>query len=207
MLNATLARVLAWDNHGPVVLSAQPVTSPAYLVIVALVEMVVLVVGGTDHIENQIVVNMPLINVGGKYKLVLATQYFLCHLYPNLTGFLYKYPLQRFSFPHSAPPLPMFRAGREHRFQVKKRLELASLYQRIRDSEINFFRGFIVQTNPSETHPIFIPYNVQHPKLEKKSLPFVSYFSWVIDLKSLHLTNLSIAKLGCKFLIAFMLRK
>ena len=34
------------------------------------------------------VVNMPLINMGGKYKLVLATQYFFCQLHPNLMGFL-----------------------------------------------------------------------------------------------------------------------
>ena len=50
--------------------------------------MVVLVVGEADRIENQMVVNMPLINMGGKYKLVLATQYFFCQLHPNLMGFL-----------------------------------------------------------------------------------------------------------------------
>ena len=37
--------------------------------------MVVLVVGEADRIENQMVMNMSLINMGGKYKLVLATQY------------------------------------------------------------------------------------------------------------------------------------
>ena len=31
---------------------------------------------------------MPLINMGGKYKLVLATQYFFCQLHPDLMGFL-----------------------------------------------------------------------------------------------------------------------
>ena len=34
------------------------------------------------------VVNMPLINMGGKYKLVLATQYFFCQLHSDLMGFL-----------------------------------------------------------------------------------------------------------------------
>ena len=50
--------------------------------------MVVLVVGEADRIENQMVVNMPLVNMGGKYKLVLATQYFFCELHPDLVGFL-----------------------------------------------------------------------------------------------------------------------
>ena len=31
---------------------------------------------------------MPLVDMGGKYKLVLATQYFFCQLHPNLMGFL-----------------------------------------------------------------------------------------------------------------------
>ena len=31
---------------------------------------------------------MSLVNMGGKYKLVLATQYFFCQLHPNLMGFL-----------------------------------------------------------------------------------------------------------------------
>ena len=55
--------------------STQPVTGPAYLVVAALVGMVVFVVGKTDRIENQTVMNMPLINMGGKYKLVLADVY------------------------------------------------------------------------------------------------------------------------------------
>ncbi len=46
------------------------------------------VVGEADRIENQMVVNMPLVNMGGKYKLVLATQYFFCQLHSDLMGFL-----------------------------------------------------------------------------------------------------------------------
>ena len=129
---------------------------PAYLVIAALLRMVVLLVGEADRIENQMVVNMPLINVGGKYRLVLATQYFFCQLHPDTIGFFCKYPLQRSSFPHSAPPLPMFGAGREHYFQRQNRLELASLYQRIRDSEIKIFqrpyRTSKSIRNPSNLH-------------------------------------------------------
>ena len=44
-------------------------------------------VGEADRIEDQMIMNMPLINMGGKYKLVLATQYFFCQLQPNLMGF------------------------------------------------------------------------------------------------------------------------
>ena len=37
------------------------------------------------------VVNMPFINMGGKYKLVLATQYFFCQLHPDLMSFLWRH--------------------------------------------------------------------------------------------------------------------
>ena len=50
-----------------------------------------LVVGEADRIEDQMIVNMPFINMGGKYKLVLATQYFFCQLHPNLMGFLWRH--------------------------------------------------------------------------------------------------------------------
>ena len=50
--------------------------------------MVVLVVGEADRIEDQMIMNMPLVDMGGKYKLVLATQYFFCQLHPDLMGFL-----------------------------------------------------------------------------------------------------------------------
>lgn len=40
------------------------------------------------RIEKQLVVNTLLINMGGKYKLVFATQYFFSQLYSYLVGFL-----------------------------------------------------------------------------------------------------------------------
>ena len=144
--------------------------------------------------------NMSFVDMGGKHKLVLATQYFFCHLYTNLMSFLWKCPLQRFSFPYSVPPLSMFRAGREHRFQGQNRLELASLYQRIRDSEIKIFqRSYCTDKsirNPSSFHS---PQCAASQIREEEPL-FVSYFFWVIVLKSLHLTDLSIAKFECNFL-------
>lgn len=88
MFNVALALVPAGDDDRQAVFSAQSVAGPAYLVIAALVGMVVLVVGEADRIKNQMVVNMPLVNMGGKYKLVLATQYFFCQLQPDFMGFL-----------------------------------------------------------------------------------------------------------------------
>ena len=64
MLDVTLALVPAGDDDGQAVFSAQSVAGSAYLVIAALAGMVVLVVGETDCIENQMVVTMSLINVG-----------------------------------------------------------------------------------------------------------------------------------------------
>ena len=55
MLNVALALILAGDDDGQAVFFAQPVAGPAYLVIAALVGMVVLVVGETDRIKNQMV--------------------------------------------------------------------------------------------------------------------------------------------------------
>ena len=88
MFNVALALIPTGDDDGQAVFFAQPVADPAYLMVATLVRMVVLVVGEADRIENQMIMNMPLINMGGKYKLVLATQYFFCQLHPNLVGFL-----------------------------------------------------------------------------------------------------------------------
>ena len=63
--------------------SAQLVAGPTYLVIAALVGVVVLVVGEANRIENQMVVNILLGNMGGEYKLVLAAHYFFCEPHPD----------------------------------------------------------------------------------------------------------------------------
>ena len=87
MFNVALALIPTRDDDGQAVFFAQPVADPAYLMVAALVGMVVLVVGEADRIEDQMIMNMSLINMGGKYKLVLATRYFFCQLQPNLMGF------------------------------------------------------------------------------------------------------------------------
>ena len=57
--------------------STQPVAYSVYLATVASVEVEVLVVNEADRRENQIIVNMPPVNMGGEYKLVLARPLFL----------------------------------------------------------------------------------------------------------------------------------
>ena len=60
-----ILNVLAGDDDTRAVFSPQSVAGSAYLVIAALVGMVALVVGEAGRIKNQMVVNMPLINMGG----------------------------------------------------------------------------------------------------------------------------------------------
>lgn len=60
----------------------------------------------------------------------------------------------------------------------------------------------------SETHPICIPPQCAASQIREEESPFRIDFSWVIVLKSFHLTNLSIVKSGCEFLTTpFMLLK
>ena len=42
----------------------------------------------TDRIENQVVMNMIFVYVGGKYKFILAAQDFFCKLHADLVGLL-----------------------------------------------------------------------------------------------------------------------
>ena len=56
--------------------------------IAALVGMVVLVIREADRIENQVVMDVILVYVGGKYKFILAAQDFFCKLHTNFMGLL-----------------------------------------------------------------------------------------------------------------------
>ena len=84
MLDVALAIVPTWDNDGQAMFSAQSITGLAYLMVTAFVGIVVLVVDEADRIENQIVMNMSLINMSSKHKLVLATPYFFASWIPIL---------------------------------------------------------------------------------------------------------------------------
>ena len=52
-----------------------------------LIGMVVLIIGEADRIENQVVMDVVLVYVGGKDELILAAQNLLCELHPDLMGF------------------------------------------------------------------------------------------------------------------------
>lgn len=58
MLNVAFALVPAGDDDRLAVFSAQLVAGPLYLIITALVGA--LVIGEADHIENQMVMDIPL---------------------------------------------------------------------------------------------------------------------------------------------------
>ena len=56
--------------------------------IAALVGMVVLMIRKADGIENQVVMHMVTVYVGGKYKLIPAAQNLPCKLHADLMGLL-----------------------------------------------------------------------------------------------------------------------
>ena len=56
--------------------------------ITPLVGMIVLMIRKTDRIENQVVMNMIFVYVGGKYKFILAAQNFFCKLHADFMGLL-----------------------------------------------------------------------------------------------------------------------
>ena len=88
MFNVALALVLSGDNDGQTVFFAKPVRSVADVVIASLIGMIVLVIRKADRIENQVVMNMIFVYMGGKYKLVLSAQDFFCKLHADFMGLL-----------------------------------------------------------------------------------------------------------------------
>ena len=80
MLNVTLTG----DDHRQAVFPAELVGGAADKVIAPLVRMAALVIREADHIKNQMIMNMILVDMGGKHKFVLADQYFFCKLHPDL---------------------------------------------------------------------------------------------------------------------------
>ena len=76
MFNIALALVLSGDDDRQTVFLAKPVGGAADIVITPLVGMIVLVIRKADRIENQVVMNMIFVYMGGKDKLILAAQDF-----------------------------------------------------------------------------------------------------------------------------------
>ena len=91
---AAFAFVLPWDDDGQTVFFAKPVRSAADIVITPLVGMVVSVIRKADRIENQVVMNMIFVYMGGKYKLILSAQDFFCKLHADFMG-LFRRDLSR----------------------------------------------------------------------------------------------------------------
>lgn len=91
MFNIALALVLSGDDDGQSMLFTNTVAVAADVVIAPLVGMVVLVIREADRIENQVVVNVILVYVGGQHKFIFAAQDFFCKLHPDLMGFLRRY--------------------------------------------------------------------------------------------------------------------
>ena len=81
-----LAIVLSGDDDRQTVFLAKPVGGAADIVIASLVGMIVLVIRKADRIENQVVMNMIFVYVGGKDKLILAAQDFFCEFHADLMG-------------------------------------------------------------------------------------------------------------------------
>ena len=65
MFNIALALVLSWDDDRQTVFLAKPVGGTADIVITPLVGMIVPVIRKADRIENQVVMNMIFVYVGG----------------------------------------------------------------------------------------------------------------------------------------------
>ena len=72
MFNIALALVLSGDYDGQTVFFAKPVRSAADEVIAPLIGVIVLVILKADRIENQVVMNMIFVYVGGKYKFKIG---------------------------------------------------------------------------------------------------------------------------------------
>ena len=86
MFNIALALVLSWDDNGQTVFFAKPVRSAADIVITPLVGMIVLVIREADRIENQMVMDVILVYVGGQHKFILAAQDFFCKFHAYFMG-------------------------------------------------------------------------------------------------------------------------
>ena len=88
MLNVALALVPAGNDDGQPMFFADPITGAADEVITPLIGVIVFVVLKADRIENQVVMNVVFVYVGGEDKFILAAQDLLRQLYADPVGFL-----------------------------------------------------------------------------------------------------------------------
>ena len=88
MLNVALALVPAGNDDGQAMFFADPVTGAADEVIAPLIGVIVLVVLKADRIENQVIMDVVSVYVGGKDKFILAAQDLPRQLHADPVGFL-----------------------------------------------------------------------------------------------------------------------
>lgn len=88
VFDVALALVPAWDDDGQAMLLADPVAGTADEVIAPLIGVVVPVVLETDRIENQVIMDMIPVYVGGEDKLILSAQNLPRQLHADPVGFL-----------------------------------------------------------------------------------------------------------------------
>ena len=88
MLDVAFSFVLAGNDDGQAVLLTDPVAGSADEVIAALVGLVVLMILKADGVEEQVVLDVIPVCVGGQDKLLPAAQDLPCPLHADLMGLL-----------------------------------------------------------------------------------------------------------------------
>ena len=88
MFNIAFALVLSRYDDGQAMFFAKTVAGTADIMLAPLVGMVVLVIREADRIENQVILNVILVYVGGQDKFIFAAQDFYCKLHADFMGLL-----------------------------------------------------------------------------------------------------------------------
>ena len=88
VLNVALSLVPTGDDDGQAVFFADPVAGAADEMIAPLIGVIVLVVLKADRIENQVVMNVVFVYVGGEDKFIFAAQDLPRQLHADPVGFL-----------------------------------------------------------------------------------------------------------------------
>ena len=88
VFDVALALVPAWDDDGQAMLLADSVAGAADLMVAPLIGVVVPVILETDRIENQVVMDVIPVYVGGEDKLIFSPQEIPRQLHADPVGLL-----------------------------------------------------------------------------------------------------------------------
>src|SRR5699024_5657847 len=88
VFDVALALVPAWDDDGQAMLLADSVAGAADLMVAPLIGVVVPVILETDRIENQVVMDVIPVYVGGEDKLIFSPQDLPRQLHADSVGLL-----------------------------------------------------------------------------------------------------------------------